>query len=414
MPLFELTETLIEIFKLGEQVGELAYLQAFQNLVLDFYSRERNDLGAFLEWWEANKQKQSIQVSGDVDAVQILTIHKSKGLQFKYVIIPFCFWNLDHDPMRALMLWVKTDQTPFEDAGAVPVRYSGTLDKTFFDDYYMAERTRSYLDNLNLLYVALTRAEKGMMVMAPHPNVRNTKKSASHLLYQGITLSSLATQWNESASEYSIGSWVKSVEHKKEIPYDAISLKLYPAYHWRDKLVIRQTAKEYFNPEDEKFEKISFGIHLHRILSRINYEADVNDALDQFILEGFITREEKHPLHQQIQELMSVPPVATWFSSEWEVRTEIPILLPDGSENRIDRLLINGKRAIIIDFKTGEPLKSDQRQVLTYIDILRKMNFLEVEGYLLYIKYKQVVSVSPGKVKASKKKDENQISLDFQ
>ena len=413
LPLFELTETLIEIFKLGEQVGELAYLQAFQNLVLDFYSRERNDLGAFLEWWEANKQKQSIQVSGDVDAVQILTIHKSKGLQFKYVIIPFCFWNLDHDPMRALMLWVKTDQTPFEDAGSVPVRYSGTLDKTFFDDYYMAERTRSYLDNLNLLYVALTRAEKGMMVMAPHPNVRNTKKSAAYLLYQGITLSSLATQWNESAREYSVGSWMKSFEHKKEIPYDAISLKLYPAYHWRDKLVIRQTAKEYFNPEEGKFEKISFGIHLHRILSRINYEADINDALDQFILEGFITREEKHPLHQQIQELMSVPPVATWFSSEWDVRTEIPILLPDGSENRIDRLLINGKRAIIIDFKTGEPLKSDQRQVLTYIDILRKMNFLEVEGYLLYIKYKQVVSVSPGKVKASKKKDENQISLDF-
>ena len=199
LPLFELTETLIEIFKLGEQVGELAYLQAFQNLVLDFYSRERNDLGAFLEWWEANKQKQSIQVSGDVDAVQILTIHKSKGLQFKYVIIPFCFWNLDHDPMRALMLWVKTDQTPFEDAGSVPVKYSSTLDKTFFDDYYMAERTRSYLDNLNLLYVALTRAEKGMIVMAPHPNVRNTKKSAAHLLYQGITQSSLATQWNESA-----------------------------------------------------------------------------------------------------------------------------------------------------------------------------------------------------------------------
>ena len=277
----------------------------------------------------------------------------------------------------------------------------------------MAERTRSYLDNLNLLYVALTRAEKGMIVMAPHPNVRNTKKSAANLLYQGITRSSLAIRWNESAAEYSVGSWVKSVEYKKEIPYDAVSLKRYPAYHWRDKLVIRQTAKEYFNPAEEKFEKISFGIHLHTILSRINYEANVNGALDQFILEGFITQEEKGSLHEQVQALMSIPPVATWFSPEWEVRTEIPILLPDGTENRIDRLLINGKRAIVIDFKTGEPLKSDQRQVLTYIDILRKMNFLEIEGYLLYIKYKQVVSVSPGKVKASKKKDENQISFDF-
>ena len=413
LPLFELTETLIEIFKLGEQVGELAYLQAFQNLVLDFYSRERNDLGAFLEWWETNKQKQSIQISGEVDAVQILTIHKSKGLQFKYVIIPFCLWNLDHDPMRALMLWVKTDQPPFEDAGSLPVRYSSTLKKTYFDDYYGAERTRSYLDNLNLLYVALTRAEKGMMVMAPHPTVRNAKNSAAHLLYQGITQSTLATNWNESAGEYSMGSWVKSIEAKNEIQHDAVSLKRYPAFHWRDKLVIRQTATEYFNTVEEKFEKINFGIHLHTILSRISYEAEVNNTLDQFLLDGFITHEERAPLYDQLQELMRIPPVASWFSPEWEVRTETPILLPDGTENRIDRLLINGKRAIIIDFKTGEPLKSDQRQVLTYIEILRKMNFLDVEGYLLYIKYKQVVSVSPGKVKVTKKKDENQISFEF-
>ena len=214
-------------------------------------------------------------------------------------------------------------------------------------------------------------------------------------------------------SEYSIGSWVKSIEYKKEIPYDAVSLKMYPAFHWRDKLVIRQTAKAYFNPEEEKFEKINFGIHLHTILSRIKYEAEVNDALDQFVLEGFITHEEKDPLHHQLQELMRIPPVATWFSPEWEVRTEIPILLPDGTENRIDRLLINGKKAIVVDFKTGEPLKSDQRQVLTYIEILRKMNFVDVEGYLLYIKHKQVVSVSPGKVKVTKKKDENQISFEF-
>ena len=85
---------------------KLAYLLAFQNLVLEFYSRERNDLGAFLEWWEENKNKKSVQVSGEVNAVQILTIHKAKGLQFKYVIIPFCSWNMDHDPFQAPNLWV--------------------------------------------------------------------------------------------------------------------------------------------------------------------------------------------------------------------------------------------------------------------------------------------------------------------
>ena len=109
LPLFELTETLISTFDLGDQVGEIAYFLAFQNLVLEFYSRERNDLGAFLAWWEDNKHKESVQVSGEVDAVQILTVHKAKGLQFKYVIVPFCAWGMDHDSWQAPNLWVTSE-----------------------------------------------------------------------------------------------------------------------------------------------------------------------------------------------------------------------------------------------------------------------------------------------------------------
>ena len=88
-------------------------------------------------------------------------------------------------------------------------------------------------------------------------------------------------------------------------------------------------------------------------------------------------------------------------------------MLPDGTENRIDRLMIKDKMAVVVDFKTGSPQKSDQVQVLIYMDILRKMNFLNVEGYLLYIKTKQVASVSREKLKVSKRRDENQISLEF-
>ncbi|HKZ38461.1 MAG TPA: UvrD-helicase domain-containing protein [Chryseolinea sp.] len=414
LPLFELTETLIEIFKLGEQYGELAYLQAFQNLVLNFYSRERNDLGAFLEWWENNRHKHSVQVSGEVNAVQILTVHKSKGLQFKYVLIPFCFWNLDHDPMRAPNLWVTSEKSPFNQAGFLPVKYSSTLEKTFFDDYYQLEHTRSYLDNLNLLYVALTRAEKGMIVMVPHPTVRNVKKSAAHLLYTSITLSELSASWNDNTQEYNAGTWQPPKKAESKDSSEALSLKMYPSHRWRDKLVIRQSAKTYFNPaEDEKFEKITFGIHLHTILSRIKYASEIAEALEGILLEGYITQEEKAPLLKQLQELLNIPQVAAWFKPDWEVRTEVPILLPEGTENRIDRLMIKDKKVIIVDFKTGDPMKSDQRQVLSYIEILRKMNFVDIEGYLLYIKDSQVVSVMPGKVKVTRKKDENQLGLGF-
>ena len=413
LPLFELTETLIEIFKLGDQKGELAYLQAFQNLVLEFYSREKNDLGAFLEWWDLNKHKKSIQVSGEVDAVQILTIHKAKGLQFKYVIIPFCVWNLDHDPFRSPTLWVSSQEPPFNDAGFLPVRYSKSLERTCFKNFYLEERTRSYLDNLNLLYVALTRAEKGMIVLAPDRSKAENVKSSADLLYFGILNTILIENWNQSTLEYSAGTRAAS----GDLPPDkseAINLNSYPAFHWREKLVIRQTAKGYFDPaQSEKREKMNFGIHLHTILSRIKYSQDLLPAVEQMLLEGFITADEKQPLVNEIEELFKLPQVSRWFQKDWEIRTEIPILLPDGNENRIDRLMIKDKKAVVVDFKTGSPQKADQAQVLVYMDILRKMNFLEVEGYLLYIKTKQVASVSREKVKVSKRKDENQISLEF-
>lgn len=413
LPLFELTETLIEIFKLGDQKGELAYLQAFQNLVLEFYSRERNDLGAFLEWWDLNKHKKSIQVSGDVDAVQILTIHKAKGLQFKYVIIPFCLWNLDHDPFRSPTLWVSSSEKPFKDAGFLPVRYSKTLDKTCFKDYYVAERTRSYLDNLNLLYVALTRAERGMIVLAPHRSKIENARTVADLLHLGITQTALADNWKEVTLEYSVGKLAAS-SHGAQIMSEAVSLNSYPAFHWREKLVIRQTAKGYFDPaQNEKREKMNMGIHLHTILSRIKYSRDLQTVVEQMLLEGIITIDERDPIVNQIEELFKLPQVSRWFDNDWDIRTEIPILLPDGTENRIDRLMIKDKKAVVVDFKTGNPQKSDQPQVLMYMDILRKMNFVDVEGYLLYIKTKQVASVSREKVKVSKRKDENQISLEF-
>jgi ATP-dependent helicase/nuclease subunit A len=95
------------------------------------------------------------------------------------------------------------------------------------------------------------------------------------------------------------------------------------------------------------------------------------------------------------------------------VRTEVPILLPGGAESRIDRLMLKGKTAIVVDFKTGDPSRADQQQVFTYMQTLHQMNFFDVSGYLVYLKTMQVVSVPPGKVKTVKRKDENQLGLNL-
>lgn len=414
LPLFEMTENLIRIFRLGEVKGELPYLQAFQNLVLEFQTRERNDLGAFLKWWEDNKKKKSVPVSGSVDAAQIITIHKSKGLQFRFVIIPFCSWNIDHDNFQAPQLWVKADTPPFAAAGYLPVKYSPTLEKSYFGSFYKREKSRTYLDNLNLLYVALTRAEEGMIVMAGGPGTRAANNSVGTVLYEALSQAEeLASDFDSVGQVFQAGQWPPvellpgSRTHSRE---NGISIDSYTVSPWRDKLVIRQNGRDYFAPAPVQ-DKITYGIQVHQLLSAVITIDDIPGMLEKMVSEGAISVDEKALLSQQLQVLFQDERIRGWFSSAWEVRTEVPVLLPGGEERRIDRLLTSGKRAVIIDFKTGLPSKADQQQVAAYVGVLRQMNFVDVEAYLLYLSTGEVLAVSEVKTKVVKKQDKTQLDL---
>jgi ATP-dependent helicase/nuclease subunit A len=411
LPLFELTESLIRIFELGSFVAELTYLQTFQDLVLDFASRERNDLAEFLLWWEENKSKKSIQVSGEVNAAQILTVHKSKGLQFKYVLIPFCSWDLDHGK-KTVNLWVKSEASPFNHMGYLPVRYSDKLQDTLFADYYAEERARCYLDNLNLLYVALTRAEHGLIVMARQSVKSDELNTVGDLLYYTIQQTSeLAAGWNSQHACYKSGEWVaKQTPHKTETN-EAMPLPGYVSTPWRNKLVIKQSAKGYLHSQAELVDKARYGIYIHTVLSRIKYQDEWQAAVDQLLAEGLITEKEKPEISALLNELFSDSIIAGWFARHWQVRTEVPVLLPGAFENRIDRLLLQDKKAIVIDFKTGSPSKNDVTQVANYMSTLVQMNFNPVEGYLLYIKTGEVVPVMSGKSSKSKSESKNQLGL---
>jgi ATP-dependent exoDNAse (exonuclease V) beta subunit len=416
LPLIELTETLVEIFALGKITGELVYIQAFQDLVLEFSSRERNDLGAFMEWWETNKHKKSIQISGEVNAVQILTIHKSKGLQFKYVIVPHCSWSLDHDKWQSPNLWVRSDEGPFKDAGYLPVKYTRSLEDTFFASFYAEERTKIYLDNLNLLYVAFTRAETGLIVYAPSPDSRSAKGTIAGLLSQSIQGDeSLRTNWDAERQLWRSGSRATGAVLSQ--PHgDSLQLTEYLSSPWRSKLVIRTSGSDWFTDEPDPLrEKTNYGIYMHAVLSRMRYSDELPAMLDRIVQEGFIASSEKTSLAGQLTDLLQNEKIASWFTRDWEVRTEVPILLPGGGQNRIDRLLTKHKTAVVIDFKTGARKKTDEKQVLDYMEILRLMNYTQVQGYLLYLAESAVAEVaSGGRPKlVQKKKDRDQLELGF-
>jgi ATP-dependent exoDNAse (exonuclease V) beta subunit len=308
------------------------------------------------------------------------------------------------------MLWVKSNEPPFEKAGYLPVKYSSKLNETLFGSYYEEEHAKTYLDNLNLLYVALTRAEHGLVVIAPLQKNDNLSL-VSDLLFQSMQ-QAFTTGWDLNNSTWTSGKWtLKEDKEKSEEPVLALTLKNYATALWRDKLVIRQTSKGHFESLPPASQKLKYGIHLHHVLSKIKYQYEIESAIASMLAEGILKKEEVPIISSLVSELLSNAVVANWFSTDWQVLTEVPILIPGEGDNRIDRLLIKDTRAVVIDFKTGEQSKADQKQVAAYIEILYKMNFKQVEGYLLYIKSGEIISVPPGKKSRIKESNEGQLGL---
>jgi hypothetical protein len=211
-----------------------------------------------------------------------------------------------------------------------------------------------------------------------------------------------------------VAGTIPAGQSSENYEHNAVSLTEYHASSWRNKLVIRQTGASFFSDTDEEQRtRINYGIHMHAVLSRMKYSQEIDATLDQLILEGTLSQQERDAVFSQLKEVLAISQVSDWFNEKWEVHTEVPILLPGGRESRIDRLLLKDKRAVIIDFKTGERKKTDNLQVLDYIETLRQMNYTSVEGYLLYLREKEIVEIKiGGKPKAVKKvADKDQLTL---
>ena len=156
-------EVLVRTFQLNTLESEFVYLQAFQDAVLEYTKNNRSDLRLFLEWWEDNGSKRSVQLTGALDAVEVITSHKSKGLQYPIVFVPFC--NLDMNS-RSKPVWY---QSPYDENRNLPVDYKSELENTKFNESYQREFAKWHLESLNVLYVAFTRAENGLFAFCEPP-----------------------------------------------------------------------------------------------------------------------------------------------------------------------------------------------------------------------------------------------------
>ena len=398
-PLFEITESIISYFDLGRYPGNVAYLDTFQDQVLNFSRSKSSDADSFLEWWDTTGSKKSISLPSNQNAARILTIHKAKGLEFKVVILPFLSWNLDYIPGKQPVLWIKPAVPPFNELGIVPVRYSSNLASTFFEDDYHKEKYSSYIDNINLLYVAMTRAKDALYGFVPG----NAGKSST---IAAIIKNALASHENPADSQglvlnkyfdsntgvFEYGKIPVNTDRQDE--NEVIISESYTVNSRPESLKLRLHGKDYFAPSLEiTRNKINYGNLMHEAFEAINTPDDIPSALRKLIREGKIAESEHDDIENKLNVLISSPAVAGWFAPGINILKEAEILTPSGSTKRPDRVILKEGKTIVIDFKFGEENQMYNEQAEQYRSLLSEMEYRNIEAFLWYADKNKIVKV---------------------
>ncbi|MFH2141196.1 MAG: UvrD-helicase domain-containing protein [Bacteroidota bacterium] len=390
--LYEMVEKIISIFSLDTKEKDVIYLIGFQNVVQKYVSDNTSDLHSFIEWWESTGIKQSISVSHDIDAMRIITVHKAKGLEFKVVIIPFCDWYLNHDPHINNILWCKTNKHPFDALPIIPVNYSSNLRNTIFKNDYISEKLDAYIDNLNLMYVAFTRAIDILITVSPELKVKEEIKSTGSLLKFIIGNQNIS----ENNDFYKLNEFYNTEENFLEISTDIpqinehvhnedICINKYYTNSSDKPIKIKKYSKEFFSLTEKQKHNVNKGSVLHSIFERILYEKDIEFAVRHAASEGLIPDQEIDEILTVIKDSFKNPIVKEWFSETNNVLTEASILLPDNIQKRPDRVLLNNNLVKVIDYKFGEQNVSYNEQVKKYCKILGQMGYTKVRGYIWYV-----------------------------
>ena len=396
LSIFEATENLIIFLELNKSSSNHPYLQAFMDIVLEFSQNKTMHLNSFLDWWDLNGTGKTIRMNDDQNAIKIVTIHKSKGLQYKAVFVPFCNWSLDHEPFMKNILWCKTEVNPLDELEIVPVRYNSKLKDTIFSEQYFEEKLNTYVDNLNLLYVTFTRPEQFLFVNCEYDVASKVQKICDiilEVLNEKKTESSDLWNWDKEKMKLISGSIEKNVDEKESSPkkmdFSFISTSLFERFNFT------RQADDYFQISHEGENKINYGNLMHEIFQSLYTADDVEKTLHKHVSDGKLTMIEYEEMKRKIMTALQSVEDKKWFSGMYKVKNEHEIYEKSGKIYRPDRVMHNDNEIIIVDYKFGEKMEPlYQRQVKKYMQLVSEIyNQSTIKGFIWYVDLGQVKSV---------------------
>ncbi|NCC99596.1 MAG: hypothetical protein EOL95_07850 [Bacteroidia bacterium] len=386
-PLYEFVEKLIDYYGLRSNKNAVIYMQAFQDLLLEYVSKQSSDANKFIEWWEQTGIGKSLTTGDAGSAVTIMTLHKSKGLSFNVVIMPFCTWKLDADTSGNKMniMWCKT-HAPFDDIPYVPVKYSKQLSQTIFAADYYKELMHNYMDNINLMYVAFTRPIKALICFCINPN-KDSFDNVGDLLRKYINLPNLreSVSSDETLTKFTQGELKPKVDDVTK-PLDESSEEIYVTHTDISRFGLRQNS--------ERSEQTIMGTMLHGIMEKIIKSEDLNSVIQEMQRVGLISSYDAEKINNKLIPYINNPAVKTWFDGSYKILNERTIITENAENYRPDRIMISKDEIIVVDYKFGEKENSYMRQVSTYMSLLKSIGYKNVSGYLYYQNGLEVVAVS--------------------
>jgi ATP-dependent exoDNAse (exonuclease V) beta subunit len=402
-PLQEVFEAIAQRYNLFSVKGELAHLAELHENIAAQGSKGGSDVNRFLQWWDEHGEGLSLSVPGSNNAVSILTIHKSKGLQFPVVLVPYAGWDFRGKAYQPL-LWVSSTQEPFDLLPKYPIQASGKASKSLFALDVLEEEMKEIVDNINLLYVAFTRPEKELYVYVPltkseMDNIPDSINSTSKLIRSIVPKIDILQNASVEDSElrtYFTGKKLVEPFHQQTNNREQNQwiIDTYPVGNSFRGIKLKFESEEFFMSEpNERLAPMEHGKVMHELFSNIQSKNDIDNALHRALVDGIIDNETSQALKQKITETLSQQPFVSWFSGGWDVKNEKSILTPNGHSYRPDRVMASPTNTIVVDFKFGGEMPSYAKQVLQYMALLNDMGYQKVEGYIWYVDIGKLVSV---------------------
>lgn len=426
LPIVDLVDKLFMLFGLDQLEGQSSYICTLYDTLNEFLKDHTADIDDFINEWENSLSSKTIQ-SDEIEGIRIMTIHKSKGLEFDNVIIPFCNWEME----KKGTLWCETKNkpAPYNKLPLLPIDFSrDKLIGTVFEDDYKEEHFQNIVDNLNLLYVAFTRASKNLFVFGLRQgkttldNIAKGTPPGNRSYAIELALRQVSEQLQGSSLSFpdDIGSEIHfeygtlaPETHEKEHAVADNPFLIKPDKHivsiatYPQATTFKQSNKsiEFVKGEDvdpsDRTRYIKIGNVLHQLFSTIYTTADIPTRLNELEQQGIIYNDEitSAQLRTRIEDAITNPQVQEWFSKRWQLYNECTILeynkdTNEMEEHRPDRVMTDGKEFVVVDFKFGKEREEYKKQVQQYMEILIRMGHKKVSGYLWYVVKNNVVEVN--------------------